>query len=359
MRAYMVFSLAVFFSFSIVGFVDDLFSKLATPIPMVIIWSVYSGSVASGYVYGFTRSLKSLPYIIFVQVGFLFIPWSSLFPWMRVVNESQKLMFDGFGIIVGVILGYIFFVSFIRGEGIKQIRMQAEMDMASAMHDVLVPAIDFNSPKFEIYGYSNPAQEIGGDLIDFSSNEKHTTCYIADVSGHGIDAGLLMGMFKASIHSMIQRDISLTDLINETNRNLFDLKKKSMFITCSILRLYPNKTAEFVIAGHLPILHFQKEIGKVSRLMVKQIPVTAKSDFIFTSRSINYSSGDLFVFITDGMNEAMNKKGELFGLDNIEKLVVKNNLESSKKVLNIIMNEVKKYGKQTDDQSAIIVKVLA
>jgi phosphoserine phosphatase RsbU/P len=358
-RAYLLFSAAVFFSFSIFGFVNDFFSNLALPVPIVILWSIYSGFTAIGYVYAFTRNLKALPLIIFLQVGFIFIHWNSIFYNTITMSQSHKLYFDGAGIFCAVILSYIFFIFFIRGEGIKQIQMRAEMDLAAGMHDVLVPTIQFKDEQLELYGKSNPTLEIGGDLIDFNKNKNHTTSYIADVSGHGIDAGLLMGMFKAVIHSQIQLDLPLTELINETNKTLYELKKRTMFVTCSIIRFYPNFVAEFTTAGHLPILHFRADLNLVVQLLIKQIPITTKKDYCFSSRFVRYSPGDIFVLLTDGLVEVMNKAGDEFGLTRIKQFITANSKENSQKIFELLFEKVNLYGKQADDQSAVIIKSIS
>ncbi len=287
------------------------------------------------------------------------MPWQKIFAGDVIPSHSSKLIFDAISIYLGVILGYVFFIIFISREGIKQVRFKTEIDLAAEMHDVLVPSIEFNNGTFEVYGTSKPALEIGGDLIDLYKSEKHLTIYIADVSGHGINAGLLMGMFKSAIHSWLSGDVQLTRLIHQTNNTLHKLKKSNMFVTGSIIRFYPDSSVEYLTAGHLPVLYYKKNSNAIEHLLIKQIPITVKEDFNFLSRFINYSKGDVFVLLTDGIVEVMDKNGEQFGLDKVEKILIENNTGSARQIFDKIMQELNKFGKQKDDQSAIIVKSLA
>jgi sigma-B regulation protein RsbU (phosphoserine phosphatase) len=105
-----------------------------------------------------------------------------------------------------MVLGYILLVIFINKEGIKNLRLQAEINLAQELHSNLVPKIEIVNNRFEIFGISNPTDEVGGDLIDFFENETAQTCYIADVSGHGVAAGSMMGMFKSTIRVLLNKD---------------------------------------------------------------------------------------------------------------------------------------------------------
>lgn len=166
----------------------------------------------------------------------------------------------------------------------------------------------------------------------------------------------LMGMFKSALYSGLDSGITLTELINKTNKTLHKLKKPNMFVTGSMIRFYPDFSLEYLTAGHLPILFFNKQLNKVEHLLIKQIPITVKEDFSFSSRFVNYSAGDIFVLLTDGLTEVMDKKGRQFGIDKIEKILIDNCNENAKRIFDYIFQDINKFGEQKDDQSAIIIK---
>ena len=97
----------------------------------------------------------------------------------------------------------------------------------------------------EIYGRSIPTQKVGGDLLDVYVGEKDLTCFIADISGHGVAAGLMMGMFKTSMHINLQNNLPITTILNQANKYFitsksvlcFDLRVHSLFCKpyCGIL----------------------------------------------------------------------------------------------------------------------------
>ena len=354
----MLFILSVFFSFSIFGFAGDLVSNLSSTIPVVIFWCFYSGIVGAGFAYSFTRNRKALPFVILFMLIFMFFPYQDVLTNSIMTDKNGKLIFDGIGIYTTVVLGYIFFITFVSLEGIKQIRMRTEMDLAENMHKILVPPIEFKNNELDAYGLSYPALELGGDLIDLIKDNKHITAYIADVSGHGIDAGLLMGMFKAAFQTKLTEDKPLVESINDVNKVLCKLKKQNMFVTCSVIRFYPENKVEFITAGHLPILHFESKDQTIRQLLIKQIPISVKEEFKFTSDIINYSAGDIFILLTDGIIEVMNKEGEQFGLPSVESIIIKKNIENSKAIFNYIFEQANAFGKKADDQSAIVIKTL-
>jgi hypothetical protein len=162
-KGYLIFLLSVFFSFSIFGFADDLLEKLSNPVPLILIFAIYSGCVAAGFAYSFTRNIKALPFVIVFQFGFMFVHWHDILPSSISVNQTSKLIFDAIGIYLAVASGYVFFIIFVTREGIKQIKLRTEMDLAAEMHEVLVPSIQMKNEKFEVYGKSIPASELGGD----------------------------------------------------------------------------------------------------------------------------------------------------------------------------------------------------
>ena len=121
--------------------------------------------------------------------------------------------------IVSVSLGYAFFITFIARQGVRYFRARNEIAMAAEIHRALVPPIHKTIRSFEIYGISVPSGEVGGDLVDVAGDGESWTGYVADVSGHGISAGLLMAMFKTAVRTRV-KDASATELLEDVHRAL-------------------------------------------------------------------------------------------------------------------------------------------
>src|SRR6516164_7618567 len=99
---------------------------------------------------------------------------------------------------------YVFFMRFIENEGTRAVRMQTELAIAQGIQQTLVPPIEFRSDHLEIYGISIPSAEVGGDLVDVVPlPDGSVFAYVADVSGHGLSAGILMGMIKTAVRTQL------------------------------------------------------------------------------------------------------------------------------------------------------------
>lgn len=357
--SYAIILAAIFLTFSSIGFIVDILNAGRLP-PGILLGNVlFAGLTAIGYVHSFTRNLKIFPLVLLFQVGFTIFLSQPDGTMPAEPALKSRLTLDGLGIMFSIILGYAFFIIFISREGRKQIVLRTEMNLAREMHEVLAPAIHFREDKrFEIYGRTLPAEEVGGDLLDVYRAGNLLTAYIADVSGHGVAAGLLMGMFKSAMHAHLQQNLPLPEILNRANRSLYRLKKKTMFLTCACIRFNESQTAEFALAGHLPILHYRAESGSLERLRISQIPLSVKPDYEFSSGEAAYSPGDWFALLTDGLIETVDAKDREFGLERLEKLLLESRALPPPQLFEIALAEINRHGPQTDDQTFLVIRCL-
>ena len=356
-RRYLIFVSAIFFLFSGIGFIIDLLSEGSYSERLLFINVFYSGIVAVFYVYSFTKNLKFLPFTILFQIVVGINIWKGANP-LPLSEFPQRAIFDASGILVTLVLGYILLVIFINKEGLRNFRLQAEMDLAQELHSNLVPKIEIVNKRFEIFGVSNPTDEVGGDLIDYFENETSHTCYIADVSGHGVAAGSMMGMFKSTIRVLLNKDEQLSSILTETSKTIYYLKKKTMFLTCAFLKFNSNNTVEYSTAGHLPILKLANDSNNFDELIIKHLPIAATKDFTYTTNSTVCNKNDLFIFVTDGITETSNKQDEEFGMEKIKKIILNNRHDKLSHIYEKINNKLALYGKQKDDQSILLIRCL-
>lgn len=356
-KRYLIFVSAIFFLFSGIGFIIDLLSGGSYSELLLFINVFYSGIVAVFYVYSFTKNLKFLPFTIFFQIVAGINIWTETNQ-VQISEFPQRAFYDAIGILVTMLLGYILLVVFINKEGIRNLRIQAEMTLAQELHSNLVPKIEIVNNRFEIFGISNPTDEVGGDLIDVFENETTHTCYIADVSGHGVAAGSMMGMFKSTIRVLLNKDESLSSILTETSKTMYNLKKKNMFLTCAFLKFNTNNTVEYSTAGHLPILKLANDSNNFDELAIKQIPIAATKDFNYTTNSTVFNKNDLFVLVTDGITETVNKKNEFFDMENVKQTILNNRNDELSNIYEKLNNKLASYGNQTDDQSILLVRCL-
>jgi sigma-B regulation protein RsbU (phosphoserine phosphatase) len=218
----------------------------------------------------------------------------------------------------------------------------------------LFPKLNLLISRFEIFGISNPTDEVGGDLVDFLDNETTHTFYIADVSGHGVAAGSMMGMFKSTIRVLLNKDVPLGSILNDTSTTMYNLKKKNMFLTCAAIKFNSNYEVEYTTAGHLPVLKLSNHSDNFEELLIKQVPIAAIKNFNYTTSSTEWKKNDLFVLLTDGITETLNKKGEYFGMEKVKQIILNNRNDELSNIYEKINNELVSFGKQNDDQTIFI-----
>ena len=159
--------------------------------------------------------------------------------------------------------GYILFLVFIETEGVKHLRIQTELDLAEQLQTTLVPPVSLRTAYVEVESRSIPSSKMGGDLADTLVSDGSVTCYVADVSGHGIAAGVLMGMVKTAVRMALLRGDQLDGILRSLQGVLPGLKgAKHVCHVCAGLRfdgirlrpsIRPLLTCRFCITGTAPI----------------------------------------------------------------------------------------------------------
>ena len=270
----------------------------------------------------------------------------------------RRVVFDAVGILVGTTVGYRVLVDFVLTEGIAKVRMQTELALAHGIQATLVPTLSLQVDRFEVYGNSIPSTEMGGDLIDAVESDGTLIAYVADISGHGLAAGQLMGMLKTAIRVSLQFRQQPTAVLESADRVLPAIKEANMYATLALLYFDGSSEAEYSLAGHPPILHYRWPTRDVARLAMEQFPLGLMPGGRYSSRRVIYSPRDLFLMMTDGISEVPDAKDDEFGLDRLEQLLRDNAGQPLPHLWELIMREVKQHGVQQDDQTLLLLRVL-
>lgn len=178
------------------GFAFDLLQLNASRIFGGFFWPILVGTGATALRAAGIKRVRFIP-LLFLLVGLAawLGYWASHVstPLPVPVPVHQRVLFDAIGILVGIGFGARFLLFFAGTEGVASVRMQTELSLAHTIQATLVPTISFHNAAFEVYGKSLPSAEMGGDLIDIIESDGNLLVYVADVSGHGLAAGQLMG----------------------------------------------------------------------------------------------------------------------------------------------------------------------
>ncbi|HEY2394133.1 MAG TPA: PP2C family protein-serine/threonine phosphatase [Candidatus Angelobacter sp.] len=269
---------------------------------------------------------------------------------------EHRLMIEGLAGMMAIVAGYSLVVAFIRKEGLRIFTTIAEVKLAGEVHKALVPTVACRMGEFEFYGASVPSGQIGGDLVDVTEHGSEWTAYVADVSGHGVPAGMIMAMVKSAARMGSVGNENLPALLLDLNRVLLSLSAPHVFVTFACISGSNGGTLQFALAGHLPVLHYRKRLKTVEERSVANLPIGILSDAKFDSASIDCEEGDLLAVLTDGLTEAADRKGEELGLEPLKAILLKSAGDPLEQIVNDLRGRSLAQGKQEDDQTVLLVR---
>lgn len=248
-------------------------------------------------------------------------------------------------------------------------RQQAERRLRAAHEEVrvareiqqrLLPRQSPKLPGFDIAGATSFVSKLGGDFFDFvPMRDGRLGVVIADASGHGMGAALLMAQTRAYVRSLSSLDLEPCDIVTRANGFLVSDMEDILFVTLFMLQLDP-RTSSFVCvsAGHNAYLFEQGDQVKVLRSTGLPLGVDDSATFS-QSRPTTLIPGQLLVLVTDGIPEATAADSSLFGCKRMIEVVHRNRDQPAEDVVAALLeasNEFSSTNNHRDDQTAIVVK---
>jgi hypothetical protein len=353
---------ALFFTVGAWGFFQDLVGWRRLPFwALLVSASLFGLTGVVSFVIVRRRVFKLIPVLIILGVAAGYVPdWLPRGPHI-VLSEAahQRIALDAICIMVATMLGYWSFLFFINNQGLEQVRTRAELDIAYRMQQMLVPPIAHSTEFFEAYGLSLPSEEVGGDLVDMISTESGWVACLADVSGHGIQASLLMGNLRTALRYGFAQGQSLPDVISAVCRVLPEVKPPEMYATFAGLLFKGGGRVEYLIAGHPAILQYHATTKKAERRGMEQFPLGLAGDCVYDSTIASYDPGDLFVLLSDGVIETEDSHGGEFGFERVERVLIESGAQPLKEIMSLLMGELEKFGNRTDDQTVLLIRATA
>jgi serine phosphatase RsbU (regulator of sigma subunit) len=332
-----------------------------------LVMAVFAGVVALGWSFAFTtrRYWLIVPLVLvpFFLPGSIFPPLAragAFAPGME-FSPTTRLAILAVLIAVGVSAGFTMIVQHIRRSERDSARSAAELGVAKRVHDSLVPPLRVDAPLALILGESRPSAEMGGDLID--AIERRTPegpevdLYLADVSGHGVGAGIVMGMVKSSIRTLLRQRRGLDEVTTELNAVLVELTRPDMFATFACLRVRPGGVVEYALAGHLPIWVWRSRQRRLEELPNQHLPLGIDPDHRFAAGSVSLEPGDTAAILTDGLLEVMDSGGRQLGLQALRRVFSDAASGDAAAIPRALFAAAAAHGKQTDDQSIAVVRI--
>lgn len=245
--------------------------------------------------------------------------------------------------------------------------MEGELQNAREVQRILLPQEDPSIPGFRISGTNVPARIISGDYYDYIDlGDRKFGVVIADVSGKGVPAGLLMAMCRSSLRSVAPGEMSPSRALAAVNRQIFPDIREDMFISVIYAILdAANDTLLLSRAGHDPALFYRQETGTVELIRSPGLALGIDDGSVFErvirDKTLQLGSGDCVLFYTDGVKEAINAADEEFGMDRMAEVFRKAAPLGAEAVLVRIQDELKHHtgeGSQMDDVTLVVIEKL-
>ena len=359
-RLQLLFFAGTFFVFLPTGLLTDVSELGATPPGRLVLASAIAGGTAVAYTvvarFGAIWMAVLAPFHVLglAALGGVVQPLGT-----PLTGDALKarLGLDVLFTVLSLIAGFILLSTFIRREGSRHGRLQAEVELARQIHRVLVPALAQRSSTIEVRGLSVASGEVGGDLIDVVEDAAGWTAYVVDVSGHGVGSGLLMAMVKSAARVALRGGTELGALLTVLNAVIFDLKSPAMYATFAGLQ-WRDGALGFAVAAHGPILRRRLDSPDIEELTMTQLPIAMFEDTTFAATRVDARPGDLFVILTDGLTEVFDGADREFGLDRMKALISAHAGGPLEELERRILDAVRGHGPQLDDQSLLLVRVL-
>jgi serine phosphatase RsbU (regulator of sigma subunit) len=241
-------------------------------------------------------------------------------------------------------------------------RMDEELRLAREIQQRLLPSGPPTIPGLELAGLSLPAREVGGDYFDFFALEDgRVGLAIADVSGKGTPAALLMSAFRASLRSQDLGQMGPAEVLSRVNRFIHSSVDPGRFVTAFLAVIDPaTGELRYSNAGHDAPLLVETD-GAIRPLTEGGLLLGLLPQAHYPEATCTVAPGALLIAYTDGITEAQDAAGEFFGSERLESTLRACTSRSCQQVLDCIVREVRAFsppGSQHDDITLILARRL-
>ena len=246
-------------------------------------------------------------------------------------------------------------------------RLRHSLELAKEVQQTLLPKSNPRIAGLEVAGKSIYCDETGGDYYDFiefkgGANEK-LGVVVGDVAGHGISSALLMATVRSALRQRLALPGSIAQIITDVNRQLVvDFADSGQFVTLFYLTLDPaNQILEWVRAGHEPAIFYDPAADAFLELAGSGMALGVDKHCRFEeNRMEGFRRGGIIVMGTDGVWEARNERGRMFGLTAIYDVIRHKSAAGAVDIMEAIFGQIKKFrnaAELEDDVTLVVVKL--
>ncbi len=335
-KAIVIFLLAVFFTFASFGFANDMIDLGREPLFRFGVGVVLSGLFAVAYAATgtalrgqFWKACIPIFVVQFFVMGAL-VRWFPDAPHPRQLDAAQlqhlesRLAFDGLATLAAVGLGYVGFVYVFISEGKRHIRvntekatLEAEMAAAREVQQVILPGPGESFAGYLVESVYQPAQQVGGDFFQIlPAGNRGLLVVIGDVAGKGLPAAMLVALLVGSLRATAESTSDPVLLLRRLHDRLIG-RTGGAFSTALAAHIDGNGLVTIANAGHLSPYLDGREVELPGAL-----PLGIPGGGQYETTSFELRPGSRLTFYSDGVVEAQNQKGELFGFERAREISI-------------------------------------
>jgi len=249
---------------------------------------------------------------------------------------------------------------------VENLRMSAELDVTRRLQQMILPQQqELESIEgLEIAAFMEPADEVGGDYYDVLNHGGKVTIGIGDVTGHGLESGVLMIMAQTAIRTLLtHNETDPVKLLQTVNQTLFDNVERMNSGKNMSLSLLEYRDNTLRLSGQheeVILVRFSGEVERVNTIELG-FPVALEADIadFIATKEIQLNSGDVVVLYTDGISEAFNMNKDQYGIEPLMEVVALNREQSAAEIKQAVIDDVRRYiGEQKvfDDITLVVIK---
>jgi serine phosphatase RsbU (regulator of sigma subunit) len=232
-----------------------------------------------------------------------------------------------------------------------------DLQIARRVQEALVPNGSFRTPRIEIRSAYIPSETLSGDFYDYFLQDELMYLFVADVSGHGLPASILVALLKSYIHTETNANMSLSSFMSNLNDFLFSVSLPTQFATAQLFRIDSAGNLVYSNAAHPPFLLFQRSRG---RTVIHEAPshlLGAMPSMSFEENRLQVSPGDTLFVYTDGLTDRRDSSGDFYSLERIVALMDRGRDLELTALYELIYGDVSEFAATEDlhDDIAFIV----
>lgn len=317
-----------------------------------------------------TLRLRTVEYLL------LFVPcWAGTLAWgiLELPSLSSRLTMQS----VATVICLYFAINSTHREGRRflrdfrrevsrnreRLRMRQELDSARQIQLSMLPRTDPRIDGLDVSAISLPANEVGGDYYGYFENDSNVAVVVGDVAGHGVASALLLSGIRSCLYLLHEEAHPRpVEIMKRLNRMVQQTTLRRTFISLLYAVIdCPSRQLTVAGAGHPPLVHYSQAHNTLREVRQCALPLGTHLEASYGEDVVEFESGDVFVFYTDGLQEVVNHRGEPYGDQRLLRRIARAaRSETAREIRETVLSHVWNFkgdAEQLDDITMVVVKV--